>query len=174
MNGKEVYLGLGTNLGNKFENLRQCLLYLTECEELKLIEMSSIYESPSWGFESFPFYNMVVRLQTTLSPDELLSFINSIEMLMGRNKKTSEKNYQARIIDIDILFYGNESIVNNHLIIPHPEINNRDFVVIPLLEIIQDADVSLIQLETKKLKIKKNNLNLLKIESSKLRECIQD
>lgn len=129
----QVYLGLGTNLGNKENNL---LLAIEKIKfELGEIEkVSTFYESEPWGFESESnFVNAVVKVATLLNPFEVLAKIQEIEHQMGRIK--SKKGYEDRLIDIDILYFNDEIIENETLTIPHPHIKKRDFVLNPLLEI---------------------------------------
>ncbi|MBI3032887.1 dihydropteroate synthase [Candidatus Woesearchaeota archaeon] len=138
-----IFLGLGTNLGNKKENLARALELLKE--KLIIEKISSIYESKPYGFgKQDNFYNQVIKGTTTLSPYELLYFVKCIEEIMGR--KVTFK-HGPRIIDIDILLYNDEIITIDDLIIPHPQLEKRDFVLIPLLEI----EPTLISVVTKKL-----------------------
>ncbi|MBE6308197.1 MAG: 2-amino-4-hydroxy-6-hydroxymethyldihydropteridine diphosphokinase [Bacteroidales bacterium] len=135
MNTKRVYLGLGTNTGNKNENLARAIELLS----LALgspVALSGIIESEPWGFESENrFLNCVAAFDTTLSPTLLLDTTEEIERTLGRTRKSLNGQYSDRIIDIDILFYGNEIIENERLNIPHPLLHKRDFVLLPLQEI---------------------------------------
>ena len=132
----DCYLMLGSNLGDKANNLREAINMLQEAIG-KIEKKSSIYESEPWGFkeESF-FLNQAVQVSTNLSTDDLLNKCENIERKLGRLKKSS--SYESRLIDIDILFYG--SLIENltHLIIPHPRMNKRRFVLEPLNEIASD------------------------------------
>jgi 2-amino-4-hydroxy-6-hydroxymethyldihydropteridine diphosphokinase len=132
-----VYLSLGTNLGEKEKNILEA-----ECRISDLIggilKSSSIYNSKAQGFESdFDFLNKVIFIETKLKPFELLDKIEEIEFAMGRKEKSVDKHYRDRIIDIDILYFNEETIETERLIIPHPEIYKRDFVYVPLSEIIE-------------------------------------
>lgn len=135
MNTKRVYLGLGTNTGNKNENLARAIELLS----LALgspVALSGIIESEPWGFESENrFLNCVAAFDTTLNPTLLLDTIEEIERTLGRTRKSLNGQYSDRIIDIDILFYGNEIIESERLTIPHPLLHKRDFVLLPLQEI---------------------------------------
>lgn len=135
MNTKRVYLGLGTNTGNKNENLARAIELLS----LALgspVALSSIIESEPWGFESENrFLNCVAAFDTTLNPTLLLDTTEEIERTLGRTRKSLNGQYSDRIIDIDILFYGNEIIESERLTIPHPLLHKRDFVLLPLQEI---------------------------------------
>ena len=128
-----IYLAIGTNKGNRKGNIENLLNILTESNKIFLDDASSVYESDPVGFKKQnKFYNMVVKARTTLKPLLLLSFIKKIEYKMGRRWN---KTNHPRIIDIDILYYDDKIINNKELKIPHKEIYNRDFVLIPLIEI---------------------------------------
>ena len=130
-----AYLGIGTNLGNREENLRIAVNLIQE-QAGKIISCSAPYASPAWGFESEnTFLNIAVSVGTELSPFELLDKTRQIEKEMGRTRKSVNGIYTDRIIDIDILFYGDETIDTEQLVVPHPGIGNRDFFRIPLSEI---------------------------------------
>ena len=134
-----VYLGLGTNLGDKELNLNDAIMVLT-LEVGKVLIHSSFYVSKPWGFDSEnDFLNAVVLVETNLSPFDLLSKTQAIEMNMGRITKTTS-SYIDRVIDIDILLYDNLIIDQPTLKIPHPLLAERDFVLIPLAEIAPDLE----------------------------------
>lgn len=131
----KVYLGLGTNLGEKEANLRTAI---NEIEKRigKIYSLSAFYTTEPWGFVSEnTFNNAVCCIETSLSPDELLKETQSIEQEMGRSKKTTNHIYSDRLIDIDILLYDNIIYNTPELTIPHPLICERDFVLKPLIEI---------------------------------------
>jgi len=129
-----VYLGLGTNLGDKERNLENALTTLS-LEVGKILRQSSYYVSKPWGFDSAnEFLNVVVLVETNLPPFDLLGKTQEIERKLGRTIKTSE-DYTDRLIDIDILLYDNLIIDQPTLKIPHPLMTERDFVLIPLSEI---------------------------------------
>jgi 2-amino-4-hydroxy-6-hydroxymethyldihydropteridine diphosphokinase len=133
----KVILSLGTNLGNKLENL---LLAISEIVEKigSVKTLSGIYETEAWGFESENnFLNQVILVETDLNPFQLINSCLTIEKKMGRERENSE-NYESRIIDIDILFYGEEIINTESLQIPHPMLHKRRFVLVPLNEIAPD------------------------------------
>lgn len=134
-----VYLGLGTNIGDKKENLARAIeklsLALGECKAL-----SSLIETEPWGFDSCnSFLNCTAAFDTGLSPFELLDTTERIERELGRTAKSSNGNYHDRIIDIDILFYGNTIIKSERLTVPHPLMQQRRFVLEPLAEIAPDT-----------------------------------
>lgn len=136
---ERIYLGLGTNLGNKIENLTRAIealsLALGTCKA-----QSSFHETEPWGFESDNgFLNCVVAFDTELTPTELLDTTERIERELGRTVKSTGGNYHDRLIDIDILLYGNTVIESERLTIPHPLMHLRDFVLMPLAEIAPDA-----------------------------------
>ena len=133
-----VYLGIGTNLGDKDDNLRFALENIEE-QIGKIISCSVPYASEAWGFESKnSFLNIVVSIETQLAPFDLLDVNQKIEKLMGREKKSVDGVYSDRIIDIDILLYDNIKMNTDRLILPHPGLKDRLFFQIPLKEINPD------------------------------------
>ena len=131
-----AFLGLGSNLGNRNVNLNQALLYIQE-RIGNIISSSSIYETTPCGFSSDNlFLNMVIKVNTSLLPDELLLVCKTIERLMGRSCKSSDNSsYEDRAIDLDILFYDNIEMSTPELTIPHPLLHTRLFVLEPMSEI---------------------------------------
>lgn len=126
------YLCLGSNLGEREENLRQALTSLSL--KVNLEEVSSIYETEPVGYKKQPlFLNLVCRITTNLPPEELLHLAKEIETRMGR--VPSGQINSPRPIDIDILFYDNKIMETQNLTIPHPRLKDRAFVLIPLAEI---------------------------------------
>ena len=134
-----VYLGLGTNIGNKKENLTRAI----EALSLALghyTALSSFIETAPWGFDSEnAFLNCAVAFETELAPQELLDTTESIERELGRTTKSTGCTYHDRVIDIDILLYGSEIVETPRLTIPHPLMHMRDFVLEPLAEIAPHA-----------------------------------
>ena len=134
----QVYLGLGTNLGDKEANLKAAI------EEIrkrvgKVTSLSAFHASEPWGFQSEnPFLNAVCCVSTGFQPTEVLAITQDIERLLGRLKKSTGGNYSDRVIDIDILLYDDLHIDTPELTIPHPLMWQRDFVMIPLREIAPD------------------------------------
>ena len=131
----EVYLGLGSNLGDKCLHLRTAI---NEIEKrIGHVECQSAFvETEPWGFESDnTFVNAVVRVDTALSPLDLLKETQTIEREIGRTHKTVDGKYSDRIIDIDILLYGDAEINLPELVVPHPRMYERDFVMKPLEEV---------------------------------------
>jgi len=129
-----VYLGLGSNLGEREENLCQALTLLSL--KVKLDQVSSVYETEPVGYKEQPlFLNLVCRITTNLPPEELSHLAKNIETRMGRIPSFPNA---PRIIDIDILFYDNKIMETPNLTIPHPRLKDRAFVLIPLAEIAPD------------------------------------
>ncbi len=133
---KRVYLGLGSNLGDRVENLRSCIRILTSCKSVRLSEVSGVYQTDPVGYKRQPqFLNAVVRIETALTPKDLLSLVQKIEKTLGRKRTI---RWGPRTIDVDILLYGGEEIDEPGLMIPHPRIYDRRFVLLPLKEIDPD------------------------------------
>lgn len=130
-----TYLGIGTNLGDRAENLTRAVALISE-QVGTVLACSSFMETAPWGFTSDNhFLNAVLAVDTALSPHELLRVTQSIERELGRLHKTIDGNYSDRIIDVDILLYDDLTIVSEELTIPHPYMLIRDFVYLPLEEI---------------------------------------
>ncbi|MBU3837484.1 MAG: 2-amino-4-hydroxy-6-hydroxymethyldihydropteridine diphosphokinase [Candidatus Phocaeicola faecigallinarum] len=135
----KVFLGLGTNLGDKRNNL---LTAVTNIEEKigKVTSLSSFYETEPWGFESEnSFLNAALCVETSLDPATILHIIKEIEIEMGRTQKSVNKIYSDRPIDIDILLYDDLTMETDELTIPHPLMTERDFVMKPLMEIADET-----------------------------------
>ena len=124
---------MGTNLGNREENLYRAISLL-ENKAITIIEVSSAYETPSWGFKGNSFYNACARINTFLSPYKLLKELLKVEEILGR-KRNKKNGYQDRVIDLDILFYGDEIIFSNELKVPHSKLHLRNFILLPLIEL---------------------------------------
>ena len=126
-----VYLGLGSNLGDREDNLRRAVSLLSR--RASLIALSSVYEAEPWGYASQPaFFNMACLLETSLSPQDLLELAQGVERDLGR---VPSFRYGPRIIDVDILLYGDEMIETPRLQVPHPRLWQRAFALTPLAEI---------------------------------------
>ena len=135
-----VYLGFGSNLGNRVDNIKRAIKMLIDEDKLILSRLSSFYDNPPLGDLPQPNYiNAAGLFATDFSPFQLLERIHSIESKMGRRR--IRKQWAARPIDIDILIYGNIEIDCDDLIIPHREIKNRSFVLLPLLDIKKDITI---------------------------------
>ena len=134
-----VYLGLGTNLGDKAANLHAAV-HLISGKIGKVISLSSFYATAPWGFESEnSFLNAAICVETSLSPLEVLHRTQEIERTLGRTHKSTGGIYHDRIIDIDLLLYNKKIIQTPELTIPHPLMLQRDFVMNPLVEIAPDV-----------------------------------
>lgn len=131
-----VYLSLGSNLGDREATMRRAIGLLNE-RAGSVDRQSSFIETEPWGFESTnKFLNMCVRLLTTLSPEQLLLATKQIEREFGRTQKSVNGQYHDRPIDIDILMYDDVHIDSNDLTLPHPHMQEREFVMKPLREIL--------------------------------------
>jgi 2-amino-4-hydroxy-6-hydroxymethyldihydropteridine diphosphokinase len=129
-----VYLSLGTNLGNRAANLKRAIASLPP--QMTVKSKSKVYETPPWGYtDQEKFLNQVVKVTTYLEPEKLLKHIKRMEVAMGR--KTSFR-YGPRLIDIDILFYDDEILETPSLTIPHPNLHERGFVLLPMMDIAPD------------------------------------
>ncbi len=130
---QKVFIGIGSNIGNSLENCLSGIFQIEKNKEACLISKSSFYiTSPVSKIKQNDFINSVIKIIWTASPFELLEFLNSIEKNMGRQRSIKKG---PRIIDLDILFFGNLIINTPLLKIPHPEIHNRKFAIIPCIEI---------------------------------------
>ena len=134
-----VYFGLGTNLGDKEQNLRLAVQHIEE-RIGKVVSLSAFYATAPWGFASDnAFLNAVVCVETSLSPLEILSVTQSIEKEMGRTHKSVNGVYSDRVIDIDLLLYDDLILDTPTLKLPHPLMQERRFVMEPLAEIAPDV-----------------------------------
>lgn len=128
-----TYLCLGTNLGNKKINLNLTIKHIVKCCGT-LTGKSSVYVSSAWGYESEnEFYNQCLKIETHFTPDELIDRLLSIEEDMGRVRES--QTYKDRMMDIDVLFYDDLIIQSEKLIVPHPRIEERQFVLAPMNEL---------------------------------------
>lgn len=131
-----VYLGLGTNLGDKRKNLNDAIRMLKNLVG-EVEKVSSVIETEPEGFKSDNmFLNAVVKVRTALSPFEILDITQDVEKSLGRKEKSSNGIYHDRVIDIDILLYDDINISTPRLVIPHPRMTQREFVMTPLAEIL--------------------------------------
>jgi len=129
-----VFLALGTNLGDRLENLHRAIEALAPT--VKILARSPIYETPPWGVTDQPaFLNMALRGETLLPPTALLHFLKSLERQLGRIPSV---RYGSRLIDLDILFYDDLVLDSDELTIPHPRVHERAFVLVPLADLAPD------------------------------------
>jgi len=136
-----VFLGLGSNMGNRAANLRAAADLISK-NIGKIAKKSHVYETQPWGNTAQDkFLNQVVMANTTLDPRELLEKITRIERELGRERRDKDKDkWGPRVIDVDILFYGKRIIRDKGLEIPHPELHKRAFVLVPLMELVPDLE----------------------------------
>ncbi|OGI07066.1 MAG: 2-amino-4-hydroxy-6-hydroxymethyldihydropteridine diphosphokinase [Candidatus Melainabacteria bacterium RIFCSPLOWO2_02_FULL_35_15] len=133
---KTVYLGIGTNKGTRETNISSAINLLSNIKGIKLLKISKMLKNPPQeGIKSGYFLNGAIKLLTSLTPLELLKVCKKIEKKQGRKETRIQRRKISRVIDLDILFYGNEIINTKELTIPHPMIEKRYFVLIPLMEI---------------------------------------
>ena len=131
----EVFLLLGGNLGDKLKIFEETQKLIGERVGI-IIKQSSVYITEPWGFKSDLFWNQAIIVETVLSPHEILQQTQDIEFMLGRIRKSAY--YEARTIDIDLLFYNDLELNTSDLTLPHPKIGVRKFVLIPLNEIAPD------------------------------------
>lgn len=133
-----VFLSLGSNIEDRLSNIQQAVSYLSLEHEIKIIKTSAFYETEPWGNKDQPwFLNACVALDTSLLPSDLLKLCQKIENKLGRTRQNNEK-WLPRTIDIDILMYDDKIISEPDLIIPHPYMHQRAFVLVPMLEVKAD------------------------------------
>jgi len=130
---RTTYFSLGTNEGNKIENLQKAVDLIAE-KIGSITKISSVYKTGAWGFKSEDFFNICIELLTGLNPENLLKSIHEIESSLGR-KRDDSTEYKSRKIDIDVLLFENEIIFSKDLIVPHKDMLKRKFVMVPMAEI---------------------------------------
>ncbi|HJU10605.1 MAG TPA: 2-amino-4-hydroxy-6-hydroxymethyldihydropteridine diphosphokinase [Candidatus Binataceae bacterium] len=136
-----AFVGLGTNLGDRAANYRQAIQRISKLPETRIVRHSSIYETEPVGDAGGLFLNGVVELETAMSPDDLMRRLLAIEHAMGRKRSVERKKigphrtYQPRTIDLDLLFFDSEVIRSPSLIVPHPRLHERRFVLAPMAEL---------------------------------------
>ena len=159
---KYSYLSIGTNLGNKKINIEKTKFLLNQ-NNIKIVKISNIYETLAIpNIEDPKFFNLVVKVKTYKSPIQLFKIIKSIEKNLGRKKSTKNS---PRVCDIDIIDYNGIKFKNSYLQIPHPKMKERDFVLIPLMEVCCNwvYPRSKVKITSIINKISKNNLRYIKI-----------
>jgi 2-amino-4-hydroxy-6-hydroxymethyldihydropteridine diphosphokinase len=129
----QVVLSIGSNQGNRLANIESCIALIHQ-EVGTVIEVSKLYETPAWGFESDAFYNCALLLHSNLSAQKILNQVLKVEKQLGRIRSNQE-GYQSRIIDIDLIVFDNEIIESEKLTIPHPLMQNRNFVLLPMRDL---------------------------------------
>jgi 2-amino-4-hydroxy-6-hydroxymethyldihydropteridine diphosphokinase len=139
---KRAYLALGGNVGDSRATLDSAVLALSDADGIRLFARSSDYRTPPWGVtDQAPFINLCVAIDTTLAPGALLSCIHEIERRFGRDR-ASEQRWGPRTVDIDILAYDDLTLDDPGLILPHPRLFERAFVLMPLTEIAGDVTIA--------------------------------
>ena len=157
---KSIYLGIGSNLGDKKKNIEKAKFELIK-ENIKIIKSSNYYESLSWPNPNNPkFLNIVLQIETNLTPYNLMKKCKEIEINLGRVK--SIKN-SPRICDIDIIDY-NKVIEKSNIILPHPRMHSRNFVLLPLFEINKDWKHPILKLHIKNLILSLPNRDIRSIK----------
>tara|TARA_B100001121_G_scaffold34946_1_gene29684 strand:- start:147 stop:659 length:513 start_codon:yes stop_codon:yes gene_type:complete len=155
-----IYLAIGSNLGNKKNNIEKAKFILSQ-NNVMILKSSSFYESPSWPNPTFPkFLNIVLKINTNLKPLKLLDLCKKIESQLGR-KKTSRNS--PRVCDIDILDY-NKKVMKNGLVLPHPRLHTRNFVILPLFEISKDWSHPILKYSIKRLLTSLSNRDIRSIK----------
>lgn len=129
----QVVLSIGSNQGNRLENIKSCINLIHQ-EVGTVIRVSKLYETPAWGFESDAFYNCALLLHTTSSAQKILNQVLKVEKQLGRIRLNQE-GYQSRIIDVDVIVFDDEIIETEKLHIPHPLMQNRNFVLLPMQDL---------------------------------------
>jgi 2-amino-4-hydroxy-6-hydroxymethyldihydropteridine diphosphokinase len=130
-----AHLGLGTNVGDRLDTIISALFMLEDTAGIAVAAISSVYETAPWGgVEQEPFLNLVATIATTLTPHELLAQCQVIEAELGRDR-TKEVVWGPRTCDIDILTYADDVLETEDLVVPHPRLRERAFVLVPLLEV---------------------------------------
>jgi 2-amino-4-hydroxy-6-hydroxymethyldihydropteridine diphosphokinase len=143
-----VYIGIGSNLGNREHNCRRAIELLGQ-RGVRVRKRSSLYETEPWGVKDQPrFLNMVIEIETELNPQELLEVLKNAETEVGRQKTFT---WGPRIIDLDILFYNDLIVNEDNLKIPHPFMHERDFVLRPLVEIAPELRHPLLKMSVREL-----------------------
>jgi len=134
MDEHNVYLSLGSNMGNRAANLKEAILSLSP--QMEVQAKSNVYETPPWGYtEQAKFLNQAVKAKTYVEPLPLLKHLKRLEVALGRQ---ASFQYGPRLIDIDILFYDDLVLESPELVLPHPHVHERAFVLMPLLDIAPD------------------------------------
>ncbi|MBR0534940.1 MAG: 2-amino-4-hydroxy-6-hydroxymethyldihydropteridine diphosphokinase [Clostridia bacterium] len=135
----KAVLGVGTNIGDRYKNIEAATESLGLVPGITVLRRSSVYETEPWGYtEQRSFYNNVIEIETSLTPNALLGVCLGIEAAMGRVR---EFRNGPRVIDIDVLVYEDASSDTQELVLPHPRIGERGFVLIPLKELYEDMNV---------------------------------
>lgn len=150
-----IHIALGSNKGNKLQYLQLAIDAVFE-RVGTIKKISKVYKTPAFGFEGDDFYNACITVETALKPKRVLKALQAIEVELGRKSKTT-KGYESREIDLDILFFENEILEEKTLVIPHPQLQNRKFVLQPLLDIAKDFEHPILNKSVEELLIECND-----------------
>ncbi|OXA79643.1 2-amino-4-hydroxy-6-hydroxymethyldihydropteridinediphosphokinase [Flavobacterium aquidurense] len=129
----QIVLSIGSNQGNRLENIESCIALIHQ-EVGTVIQVSKLYETPAWGFESDAFYNCALLLHSTSSAQKILNQVLKVEKQLGRIR-SNQQGYQSRIIDVDLIVFDDEIIDSEKLQVPHPLMQNRKFVLLPMQDL---------------------------------------
>ncbi len=130
-----VFIGIGSNLGNRREHYQKALSYITALPKTRIVKTSSLYETEPHGDAQNWYVNGVIEIETEFSPTQLLHRLQNIELEMGRKRTPDTKKWASRKIDLDLLLFDNQTVDSRTLKVPHPELHNRRFVLLPLSEL---------------------------------------
>lgn len=156
-----VYLSIGSNIGDRLENLNQAVAYLRQQADVQIVRVSSVYETQPWGnLNQANFYNIAVSLTTSLTPTALLDVLHRAEQLGHRQRL---EHWGPRTIDLDIVYWGTQRIETATLTVPHPRAQARNFVLLPVQEIAGDDD-GVLKLVEAALKTKQDTSWIRKVE----------
>ena len=154
----KVFIGIGSNVGNRLENIKNAIELINDSKDCKVVKTSEVYESKAFGVkDQNDFLNSVICIDTNLEPVNLLEFLKNIESKIGRTKT---KKWGPREIDLDILLFSDKVFSENDLTIPHKGIQERDFVMIPLTEIESEIVHPVLKVKIKDL-IQKADKNII-------------
>jgi len=155
-----VYIALGTNLGHRKSNLQAAMDAMPP--EINIMAESHIYETPPWGYEDQPaFLNMVVKAETSLKPEALLKYLKQLEGKLGRE---SNFRWGPRLIDLDILFYDDLVIDTPPLVIPHPRLHKRGFVLVPLMDVAPEITHPVLQRKVNELLSESDTEGIVRVD----------
>ncbi|HMS64156.1 MAG TPA: 2-amino-4-hydroxy-6-hydroxymethyldihydropteridine diphosphokinase [Ignavibacteria bacterium] len=163
----KAYLGIGSNIGERISYIENAISEINKISGIKITKISSVYETEPWGeIKQDDFLNCVIEIEADIEPEGLLKKLKSIEKKLGRNKTAK---WSEREIDIDLLFYGNEILLNEFLKIPHLQIEKRKFVLIPMAEIASDFIHPVLKKSVKELLAETtDDLKVIKYQTSKV------
>jgi 2-amino-4-hydroxy-6-hydroxymethyldihydropteridine diphosphokinase len=130
-----VFIGIGSNLGNRRAHYQKALAHIAALPKTRIVKTSSLYESEPHGDAKNWYINGVIEIETEFTPTQLLHRLQTIELEMGRKRTPDTKRWASRKIDLDLLLFDNQTIDSRTLKVPHPELQNRRFVLLPLSEL---------------------------------------